>query len=166
MPFYDYKCACGLDEPDVYRKISERDNYMECPLCGGQMLRYLGQTRRSVTTDEIPGGVWIENLGRRPIKVYSHTERLAIAKERGLQEFVRHQPLQGTDKSPYTTNWSSGSIDPYTLAAATALVQYREKVKPEYGDFRDSEILVEPFNKTQTELRPLMSAIREATRNE
>ena len=71
--------------------------------------------------DEIPGGLWIENLGPHPIKVYSHSERLRLAKARGLTEFVRHTPVPGTNGSPYTTNWGA-VIDPYTMRMAEELV--------------------------------------------
>lgn len=40
---------------------------------------------------------------------------------RGLIEFVRHQPLAGTDKSPHTTSWSSMSKE--TLDGAADLVK-------------------------------------------
>lgn len=56
--------------------------------------------------DEIPGGVWIENLGPKPVKVYSHSERRDLMRAAGVEEFVRHQPVPGSDKSPHTTRWT------------------------------------------------------------
>ena len=50
--------------------------------------------------DEIPGGLWLENYGPHPIKVYSHTERRAIMAERGLREKETFAPLPGTDRDP------------------------------------------------------------------
>lgn len=41
MPTYDYKCeACG-EQAEKMRKVSERDNPIECPIlnCEGQMHR-------------------------------------------------------------------------------------------------------------------------------
>ncbi len=58
-----------------------------------------------ITRDEIPGGMVLENLGPEPVKVYSHSERRAIMKARGLREQVRHMPVPGSDKSPHTTRW-------------------------------------------------------------
>lgn len=55
--------------------------------------------------DEIPGGIWLENLGPEPVKVHSHSERKAIMRANGLQEAVRHVGLQGSDKNPNTTRW-------------------------------------------------------------
>jgi hypothetical protein len=80
-----------------------------------------GKGAGTLLTDEYPGGLWIENLGPHPVKVYSESERLRLAKARGLQPMVRHVPVPGTDKSPHTTDWSK-AIDPQTLANARALV--------------------------------------------
>ena|ERR1700741_4195458 len=161
MPFYDYRCACGFQEEDVYRRIADRDQPRDCPLCDSGMERFFLPKRRAVTADAIPGGVWIENLGPRPVKVYSHSERLRIAKERGLEPFVRHQPLQGSDKSPHTTDWSRGSIDPYTMESAAALVRDRSK-GPNYSEIDTPDIHVMTFE----EVRAMnLSEIRKATGN-
>lgn len=53
------------------------------------------------------------------------TSKSALAKaldEKGLEMRVRHVPIPGSDKSPHTTDWSKGSIDPQTLANVTELV--------------------------------------------
>jgi hypothetical protein len=62
----------------------------------------------NIKTDSIPGGMVIDNLGHKPVKVYSHTERLKLMKERGLQEAVYHVPMPGSDKSPVTQTWDVG----------------------------------------------------------
>ena len=80
-----------------------------------------GRPSYTNVTDEIPGGMLIENLGPTPIRVYSHSERLRIAKERGLQEVIRHVPLPGSDKSPHTRSWAT--MDPYTLENARILAE-------------------------------------------
>lgn len=63
----------------------------------------------------------IENLGPVPIRVYSHTERRKIMKARGLEEFVRHTPVPGTGKSPFTVDFAC--MDPQTLKNAEELVK-------------------------------------------
>lgn len=65
--------------------------------------------------------IWQENGFRHP-RHFSHKSELkrALAAE-GKEIQVRHRTLPGTDKSPFTTDWSRG-IDPYTMAAATALM--------------------------------------------
>lgn len=76
-----------------------------CPACGGMTERRW--RRLGIIRDEIPGGQWIENLGHEPVKVYSQSELKAKAAERGLELRVKHVPVPGTDKSPYTTSWSA-----------------------------------------------------------
>ena len=61
--------------------------------------------------------------------VYSRAERKAAIAAAGLQEFVRHVPERGSDKSPHTTDWSKGSMDPQTLKNAEALVSRQKAVK-------------------------------------
>jgi hypothetical protein len=73
----------------------------------------------------------IENLGPTPVRITSEADRRAIMRARGLEEFVRHVPAPGSDRSPYTTDWSRGSIDPYTLAAAQALVSRASRAPAE-----------------------------------
>jgi hypothetical protein len=62
----------------------------------------------NIKTDSIPGGMVIENLGHTPVKVYSHTERLKIMRDRGLQERIEHVGMPGSDKSPVTQTWDVG----------------------------------------------------------
>lgn len=40
--------------------------------------------------DDIPGGLTLHNLGPKPVTVYSHAERKAIMRARGLREAVEH----------------------------------------------------------------------------
>lgn len=84
--------------------------------------------------DEIPGGMVIENLGRHPVTVYSHSERRALMKARGLEEYIRHAPLPGSDKSAHTTRWST--VDAKTLENAAILVSRQSKAAsaPELPD--------------------------------
>jgi len=44
----------------------------------------------TVVADAIPGGLVINNLGPKPVKVFSHAERRAIMRARGLRENVYH----------------------------------------------------------------------------
>ena len=57
------------------------------------------------------------------------TSKRALTKalaERDLEIHVRHVPIPGTDKSPYTSDWSRGTVD---LAAATALLDPARRVR-------------------------------------
>jgi len=99
---------------------------MTCESCGHQIeigdwpFCPHGRGCCGVVSDSFRGGVTLENLGPEPVTVYSETERRRIMKERGLEDFVRHRPLPGTDKSALTTNWAAASRT--TLDNATALV--------------------------------------------
>lgn len=111
-----------------------------CPRCGETYgVGYFpfcphDRTKRvSVIGDEVD---YVDhNLGPEPIHITSMAQRARIMKERGLVEHIRHVPVPGTDHSPHTTDWSKGSIDPYTLAAAAVLVTRGggRAVEPEEG---------------------------------
>jgi hypothetical protein len=86
-------------------------------------------TNNVLGDDPYIGGVVLEHLGDKPITVYSRAERAAAIKASGHYEFVRHVPLQGSDKSPHTVDWSKGSMDPQTLKNAAELVARAKTVK-------------------------------------
>lgn len=79
-----------------------------CPACGGATERAWSASA-AVRPDAFPGGRVIENLGDRPVVVYSRSDLAREARARGLQSFVRHVPVPGTDKSPHTTSWAAPS---------------------------------------------------------
>jgi len=114
------------------------------PFCRGQQSDHIGGSSNR-GHDEIPGGMWIENLGPVPIRVDSHSERLRIAKSKGLREFVRHVPVPGSDKSPHTERWVT--MDAYTLNAAKELVM-RHGSKASKEDSDDTRAYFRPFNFT------------------
>jgi hypothetical protein len=64
-----------------------------------------GRPSFKVFQDSIPGGLWLENLGPEPVKVYSKSERKFEMEKRGLVESVRHIGEQGSDKSRHTSRW-------------------------------------------------------------
>lgn len=103
---------------------------MTCPECGvdygiGQWYRCPHEAIRQGRGADVtwPGGQTFENLGPEPVTFYSPAEKSRYMRQHGLQEFVRHVPVPGSDKSPHTTSWSG--IDAQTLANAAALVEYR-----------------------------------------
>lgn len=55
--------------------------------------------------DQVPGGLVIENLGPRPIRFDSHSEKRAYMRAHGIREFIQHVGVPGTDKSPHTQRW-------------------------------------------------------------
>lgn len=151
MPFYDYKCPTCLEViRDVVRRIADRNDCPVCPVCGDKTERHFSLGGGTNIRDEYPGGIVIENLGPEPVKVYSNSERLKIMRERGLEEFVRHTPVPGTDKSPHTSDWSKGSMDPYTLEAAKALVRERKPGENEGDGEQSFDSAIRPFNYVGT----------------
>jgi hypothetical protein len=64
-----------------------------------------GTPSLKVIQDSIPGGLWIENMGHEPVKVYSKSEKRLEMEKRGLVESVRHVGTQDGDRSPHTSRW-------------------------------------------------------------
>lgn len=93
-----------------------------CPECGGATERNWMNYGTSTFQDGIPGGMWLENYGPKPIYVESHTERRRIMKEQGLHEKEKFCPMPGTDIDPQGIPNPKGYMDQQTLANATALI--------------------------------------------
>lgn len=75
-----------------------------------------GQSFAAIVKDEIPGGVWVENLGKQPVKVYSQSERRALAAAAGLEECVKWSG----PGDQHVSRWAG--IDPQTMENARVLV--------------------------------------------
>lgn len=175
MPLYDFRCTvCNKEFIDVFRKIDDRNN---APTCCGPVERFFQERERAVISDDIPGGVWLENYGRHPIKVWSHTQRRRLlthnpdgsvrrdkhGNEIKLVEQVRHVGVPGTDISPHTTRWDA--VDAYTLENARILVS-----RPAAKGTNDSDIeepyapAIRPFSKfaTKQEAIEMQQLIKES----
>ena len=117
MPLYDLKCANGHTEVDVWASYG---TYTPCPTCGGDRQPDV-QRRGAVLDDSFIGGKTFENLADTPVTFYSRTKYRQYLREHRIEEFVRHAPLPGSDKSPYTEKW--GGIAPETLEGARLLLE-------------------------------------------
>jgi hypothetical protein len=113
MPFYDLTCANQHEQHNLYLKVGDRP---PCPACG-EPTETLWTTRaNAVIGDDIPGGYTIEHgvchANGAPRTFYSKAEILRAAREKGLEQAVRHvtDPRSGSDKNRYTTSWA-GSAD-------------------------------------------------------
>lgn len=110
------------------------------PLCGGDPSQHT-PTRQAIVTDDVPGGFWQTNGFREPRKFYSKSARDQALAANGFEIRVRHVPVPGTDKSPYTTDHSKGCMDAGTLESARILVsrgatrtrEPRPQDDPDYG---------------------------------
>lgn len=116
MPMYDYKCPNGHEFEGLYPVGVD---IVPCRECDAGANKVWVTKPSNIVGDEID---YIdENLGPEPIRIRSKAERRRIMKERGLEEFIRHTGVPGTDKSPHTTNW--GSISQVTLDGAKAMLE-------------------------------------------
>lgn len=103
MPIYDRQCACGWHREDCYEPIRHD---CACPACGARTARvWLSRAAAVIGDDPFIGGKTFEHMGHEPVTVYSRAEYHRELAQRGLREFVRHQPTPGSDKSPHTTRW-------------------------------------------------------------
>lgn len=90
---------------------------MTCPSCGAEMrvgswpFCPHGFGANGVEQDGWPGGRTFENLGPEEVTLYSRSELRRELKARGLEEFVRHVPVPGSDTSPHTTSWTGVDLE-------------------------------------------------------
>lgn len=101
-----------------------------CRPCHEDAKSWATGDRAMITRDEIPGGMWLENYGPEPVKVYSHTERRALlntvqydkttGKPYVLTEKENFAPLPGTDKDAQGIPNPNGYRD---LSAAAILAR-------------------------------------------
>lgn len=100
---YDLTCPNNHKQRDLYLKLGERP---PCPECG-EPTETLWDSPSSVIGDECD--VWIRhgvcNEDGSPRRYTSKAEIVKEAKKRGLEQFVRHAPEPGSDKSPHTSRW-------------------------------------------------------------
>jgi len=68
-----------------------------------------------------PGGKTFENLADQPVTFYSPREKSQYMKAHGIEEYVRHQPVPGSDTSPHTTSWAA--VSPWQMAGAKAMLE-------------------------------------------
>lgn len=130
MPVYDRICdACGevlLDRMEPMNGVADPS----CG-CGGVMRRGFTQRATTIIPDEIVGGVDIKHGlcydDGTPRRFYSKSEIRAAAAAKGLQSYVRHVPLPGTDKSPHTVRWTGAR----TITEEERLAHIRESYRQE-----------------------------------
>jgi hypothetical protein len=115
MPLCDYTCrAC-----DVVLRDSWATTAPLCRFCSTRMDKLIA--RGGVRDDSWIGGKTFENLGHDPVTFYSKTDYRRYLKTHGIEEFHRHTPPPGTDKSDQTTSWAS--VTQETLDGAAAMLE-------------------------------------------
>lgn len=83
-----------------------------------------------------PGGKTFENLGDAPVTFYSPAEKARYLKAHNLEEFVRHQPVPGSDQSPHTSRW----VGVPDMASAKAML---ERIGQGKGHDPEGQTLIE-----------------------
>lgn len=78
--------------------------------------------RLSVHTDDIPGGMVLENYGPHPVTVYSYSEAARLRESAGLHLKEKFSPTPGTDIDPAGIPNPKGYVDAQTLANGRDLI--------------------------------------------
>lgn len=122
MPFYDVRClSCAKESEDVLTPVNV---VAPCPSCGAATERIWRSRSTSVVKDECD--IVQENGFHTPTRFTSKRELALALAAKGLEQRVRHVTIPGTDHSPYTTDWSRGSVD--LKAAIAAVSEPRGKI--------------------------------------
>lgn len=79
------------------------------------------RTSNAVESVTWPGGKTFENLANEPQTFYSRSEYRRYLQTHGIEEFVRHVPVPGSDTSPHTTSWAA--VSQHQLDAAKAMLE-------------------------------------------
>lgn len=114
---------------------------MTCDKCGKELRIGMfpfcphGTGLASVVGDECD--IVQENGFHEPTRFTSKRELTRALAEKGLEMRVRHVTIPGTDRSPYTTDWSRGCVD---LEAARVLVTRPSERAS--GSPKDSDVTV------------------------
>lgn len=85
-----------------------------------------------------PGGRVFENLSHEPVTFYSPAEKAKYLKAHNIEEFVRHQPVPGSDQSPHTSRW----VAMPDMDGAKALL---ERIGHSHGKDAEPQTLIERF---------------------
>lgn len=101
---------------------------MTCESCGvdyqiGQWYQCPHEPLRAGRGADVtwPGGRTFENLADTPQTFYSPNELRAYLKRTNQEEFVRHVPVPGSDKSPHTVSWAA--VSQYQMDGARAMLE-------------------------------------------
>lgn len=125
---------------------------MTCPSCGAELR--IGSWpwcphengTSGARSDGIPGGETLENVGPEPVTFYSHSEKRRYLREHGLEEFVRHVPVPGSDKSPHTVSWTA--VD---LEAGRVLAERQAHTKASTPEYRADPATIETIKQVYEE---------------
>lgn len=161
MPTYRLSCEnCGK-EWDRSCTISKRNE--PCDDCGSEVVQVYVPNGFMTFQDDIPGGMMIENLGPVPVKIYSHTERKNIMKQRKLVEMVRHTGVPGSDRSPHTISWE---VAPLSDARPICMLSVEERIVRRQEAAERLGITVEELRAVSGDIDDLIPILAETEEEE
>jgi hypothetical protein len=102
---------------------------LHCEKCGSELrvgdYPFCPHGRSAVAShgDDIPGGMWVENGFKEPVKVYSHSEH-----ERKLAETGHMLAPRWVPNDKVLTNWAA-AVDAKTMDNARVLLSRKSKAR-------------------------------------
>lgn len=138
---------CSLPTRTVsYNKQGEA----RCPSCVAKE-HYDINPATAIVKDGIPGGMWLENGFKTPVKVYSYSEAHALHAAAGLHEKEKFCPAPGTDIDPQGIPNPKGYVDAQTLENGRVLLLRQQKAPAAEWDGVEAGVLRDVKVGTLTE---------------
>lgn len=100
-----------------------------------------GRSGAAHQTDDIPGGMWLENGFKEPVKVYSLSEAHRKHAKAGVQLKERFCPSPGTDIDPAGVMNPKGYVDAQTLKNGAELLCRQSGPKEKEWDGVEAGVL-------------------------
>lgn len=100
-----------------------------------------GRSGAAHHTDDIPGGMWLENGFKEPVKVYSMSEAHRRHVEAGLELKEKFCPAPGTDIDPQGVQNPKGYVDAQTLENGRILLMRQQGAKEPEWDGQEAGVL-------------------------
>jgi len=154
--FREFRCA---NDHTTHKLVEPNTPIVRCEVCGEDAIKPEAIVELTAAMHGDALDYIDHNLGRDPIHITSKSQRRAIMAANGLEECIRHVPVPGTDKSPYTTDWSKGSMDPQTLENARILTERQAVRKPVQDEVYAPVANAFVHTATPEEVRELIEAI-------
>ena len=139
MPVFERRCLVCWWTTDF--SLEKHNEDVLCPQCGHHTERIWTAKMVNIQRDEFVTPLVDDVMDVERQVFYTKSEHRRAMKERGLTIKDRHIGVQGSDKSPHTTSWSSGPPPGYD---PRPMCQLSER---EQADRRFTETLSELYAK-------------------
>lgn len=132
-----------------YALLVKEGKYSECSQCHHIVVEGqwpfcphpLREGPSMIERDGIPGGMWLENGFKHPVKVYSMSEAHRLHAEAGVELKERFCPAPGTDIDPAGVMNPKGYMDPQTLKNGAELLCRQSGPKQKEWDGVEAGVL-------------------------